>query len=120
MTATKVLELALLYNFVTELTSFIVVADDNFTLGDGPNDNGALYLGDSLGRTGGPVPGGVPIQSFEDFYHYDPDPVGKSNHDSVFHLHKFGPTSLSFYVVLPKMKLCHSSFPHHFLYLCRE
>ena len=32
MTTGKALELALLYNFVTELTSLIVVADDNFTL----------------------------------------------------------------------------------------
>ena len=38
MTASKALELALLYNFVTELTSLIVVADDNFTLEDGLND----------------------------------------------------------------------------------
>ena len=35
MTARKALELALHYNFVTELTSLIVVADDNFTLDDG-------------------------------------------------------------------------------------
>ena len=35
MTTGDALELALLYNFVTELTSLIVVADDNFTLGDG-------------------------------------------------------------------------------------
>ena len=34
-TTGEALELALLYNFVTELTSLIVVADDNFTLDDG-------------------------------------------------------------------------------------
>ena len=34
LTAERALELALLYNFVTELTSLIVVADDNFTLND--------------------------------------------------------------------------------------
>ena len=42
MTAGKALELALLYSFVTELTSLIVVADDNFTLDDGPDGNRAL------------------------------------------------------------------------------
>ena len=51
----KALELALLYNFVTELTSLIVVADDNFTLGDGTSNNGDLE--ESLG---GSVPGGSP------------------------------------------------------------
>ena len=62
-TAAKALELALLYNFVTELTSLIVVADDNFTLGDGANNNdGALE--DSLGFPGGPVlVGSVPAGS---------------------------------------------------------
>ena len=58
-TAARALELALLYNFVTELTSLIVVADDNFTLGDGPNGNGAVE--DSLGFLGGPLSGGVPL-----------------------------------------------------------
>ena len=53
MTASKALELALLYNFVTELTSLIVVADDNFTLDDGPDDNDALENFASLGL---PVP----------------------------------------------------------------
>ena len=48
-----------MYNFVTELTSLIVVADDNFTLGDGPNGNGALE--DSLGFQGGPLSGGLPL-----------------------------------------------------------
>ena len=33
-TTGEALELALLYNFVTELTSLIVVADDNLTLDD--------------------------------------------------------------------------------------
>ena len=59
LTATRALELALLYNFVTELTSLIVVADDNFTLGDGPNGNGGLE--ESLGFLGGPLSGGVPV-----------------------------------------------------------
>lgn len=39
MTTTKALNLALHYNFVTELTSLIVVADDNFTVDDGLNGN---------------------------------------------------------------------------------
>ena len=42
LTAGRALELALQYNFVTELTSLIVVGDDNFTLGDGQDENGAL------------------------------------------------------------------------------
>jgi hypothetical protein len=42
LTAGRVLELALLYNFVTEFTSLIVVADDNFTLDDGLIDGLAV------------------------------------------------------------------------------
>lgn len=42
MTTAMALELALQYNFVTELTSLIVVADDNFTTSDdGMNGHGA-------------------------------------------------------------------------------
>ena len=58
LTARKALELALQYNFVTELTSLIVVADDNFTLGNGPSNNGALD--ESLASLGGPVPQAAP------------------------------------------------------------
>ena len=50
-TKTEALNLALRYNFVTELTSLIVVADDNFTIDDTPSGNrgdeslnGGVYL----------------------------------------------------------------------------
>ena len=56
LTARKALELSLHYSFVTELTSLIVVTDDNFTLGNEPNNNGALE--ESLSFLAGPVPGG--------------------------------------------------------------
>ena len=54
LTSRKALELALQYNFVTELTSLIVVADDNFTLDDGPNGDSAID--ESLGFLGGALP----------------------------------------------------------------
>jgi hypothetical protein len=46
LTAGRVLELAVLYNFVTEFTSLIVVADDNFTLDDGLIDDLAVEESD--------------------------------------------------------------------------
>ena len=39
---------------MTELTSLIVVTDDNFTLGNEPNNNDVLE--ESLAFLGGPVP----------------------------------------------------------------
>ena len=56
LTARKALELALQYSFVTELTSLIVVANDNFTLGDGPDNNGGLEEDTAI--LGLPVPAG--------------------------------------------------------------
>ena len=55
-TAMRALELSLRYNFVTELTSLIVVADDNFTIDDGQNANSALD--ESLAYFARPVPSG--------------------------------------------------------------
>lgn len=64
MTASKALELALLYNFVTELTSLIVVADDNFTLDDGPGNDGALEDAAFLGLPA-PVGPDLAIRKFD-------------------------------------------------------
>ena len=55
-TAMRALELSLRYNFVTELTSLIVVADDNFTIDDGQNAN--LALDESLAFFARPLPSG--------------------------------------------------------------
>ena len=90
---------------MTELTSLIVVADDNFTLGNGPNNNGALE--ESLIILGGPVPG-VPDIAVRKFDYS----VLLSSH--VFHLHpcfiiivlaQIIGSYLCFYVALPEMKL---------------
>ena len=56
LTARKALDLAIRYNFVTELTSLIVVADDNFTLDDGPNGNLGVDESD-LTFLAGSIPG---------------------------------------------------------------
>ena len=50
---------------MTEFTSLIVVADDNFTIGDGPNNNGRLE--ESLAFIGGPAPAApdVAVRKFD-------------------------------------------------------
>ena len=61
VTSMRALELSLQYNFVTELTSLIVVADTNFTVGDQNGQNEHLEM-DSLSslNAGLPPPPGAP------------------------------------------------------------